>query len=368
MARSITAPAVKVVQNGHTLFLLSVDGKQLHTFAAVSQLNRDDEGQVLGYQRPEVAQHITNIRRYIEKADAMLPNAIVLAFGSSVEFEAVSKKNPDLGTLTIPVAEGDETKAAFVVDGQQRSAAVRDAEVESFPICVVGFLASCEQEQREQFVLVNSSKPLQKNLIYELLPGMGDGASLPARIIKRQLAALLTQRLNADEDSPFKSLVKMPSNSNGIVQDNTLMKMVEASVVDGALSDYKDAEAGGFDVNKALVLLKTFWRAVRTTFPEAWGRPPKTSRLTHAAGVLALGLVMDACVARHREKGLPSEEVFATELATLAQHCHWTDGAWNFGSGNKRPWNSIQSTPKDVNLLNDHMLALYKRLVWKTKK
>jgi DGQHR domain-containing protein len=366
MPKALTLPAVKTQQNGHTLYLFSVDGKQLHGFAAVSQLSRDEEGKVLGYQRPEVAQHVANIRKYVESENAMLPNAIVLAFDTSVEFDPVSKKHGDLGILTIPVPEDGEAKPGFIVDGQQRSAAVRDAEVEAFQVCVVGFLAT-EEEQREQFVLVNSVKPLQKNLIYELLPGMGEGASLPASVLKRKLAALLTQRLNADEDSPFKGLVKMPSNPDGLVQDNTLMKMVEQSVADGALADFKDLETDGFDVEKSLTLLKTFWRAVQKTFPEAWGLPPKASRLSHAAGVLALGLVMDASCARHRENGLPVEKTFADELTVLAPHCHWTDGSWNFGGGNKRPWNSIQSTPKDVNQLSDYLLALYKRLIWKRK-
>jgi DGQHR domain-containing protein len=369
MTKTITVPAVKTTQKGHTLYLFSIDGKQLHEFAAVSQLARDEEGTVLGYQRPEVAAHIANIRRYIESDNAMLPNAIVLSFDTSVEFEGLNKKHPDLGTLTIPIPNGDgEPKPGFIVDGQQRSAAVRDAEVESFPLCVVAFLANGEEEQREQFVLVNSVKPLPKSLIYELLPGMGDGASLPPNILKRKLAALLTQRLNADTDSPFKGQVKMPSNPDGVVQDNTLMKMIEASVADGALSDFKDTENDTFEVEKAVALLKAFWRTVQQTFPDAWGLQPRLSRLSHAAGVLALGLVMDACVARHRERGLPGEAVFAEELAVLAPHCHWCDGAWNFGAGNKRPWNSIQSTPKDVNLLNDHLLALYKRLVWRAKK
>src|SRR5688500_12566304 len=109
----IRVPAVRVIQNGHTLFLFAVDGKKLHTFAAVSHLSRDEEGQVLGYQRPEVAQHVANIRRYIEGAGAMLPNAVVLALDTSAEFEAAGKKNPDVGTLSIPVPAEGEVKPAF---------------------------------------------------------------------------------------------------------------------------------------------------------------------------------------------------------------------------------------------------------------
>ena len=364
MPESIRVPAVKVGQNGHTLYLFSVDGKRLHEFAAVSHLSRDEEGKVLGYQRPEVAAHIANIRRYVEGAGAMLPNSLVLAFDGRVTFEPAAKKSPELGQLTIPLPEGGGPMPAFIVDGQQRAAAVRDAEVESFPVCVVGFVTASLEEQMEQFVLVNSAKPLARNLIYELLPQAGD--SLPPNLAKRKLAALMAQRLNADEDSPLKGLVKMPTNPDGVVQDNTLMRAVEQSAADGALADFR-GEAGEFDVEGALSLLKTFWRAVAATFPDAWGLPPRVSRLTHAAGVLALGLVMDATCARHREDGLPSEETFAAELGVLAPHCRWTEGSWNFGQGVKREWNDIQNNSKDVALLSDHLLALYKRLIWKRK-
>src|SRR5262249_31257342 len=103
MSQTLTVPAIKTTQKGHTLYLFSIDGKQLHKSAAVSQLTREAEGDVVGYQRPEVAAHIANIRRYLETEGAMMPHAIVLSLDSSVEFEAVSKKQPDLGTLTIPL-------------------------------------------------------------------------------------------------------------------------------------------------------------------------------------------------------------------------------------------------------------------------
>jgi hypothetical protein len=77
---------------------------------------------------------------------------------------------------------------------------------------------------------------------------------------------------------------------------------------------------------------------------------------------------MDEVVARHRESGLPSVERFSWELSVLAPHCRWTAGAWNFRGGDKRPWNGIQSTPKDVGRLTDHLVRLYKRLVWKAKR
>ncbi len=49
-----------------------------------------------------------------------------------------------------------------MVDGQQRSAAIREARVEAFPICVTAFITESAAEQRSQFILVNSTKRCQR--------------------------------------------------------------------------------------------------------------------------------------------------------------------------------------------------------------
>src|SRR5690606_12782374 len=126
-----------------------------------------------GYQRPEVLAHINQIRDYLESDNPLLPNAIVVAFDDTVKF----KPNPGTsgsdspfsraGVLEIPVDESvaDENKPGWIVDGQQRSAALRDARISDFPVCVIGFLALGLEEQRQQFILVNATKPLPKGLI-----------------------------------------------------------------------------------------------------------------------------------------------------------------------------------------------------------
>jgi hypothetical protein len=65
----------------------------------------------------------------------------------------------------------------------------RNRGLESFPICATAFIAESEIEQREQFILVNSTKPLPKGLIYELLPEIE--AQLPTLLFdERRLVAL----------------------------------------------------------------------------------------------------------------------------------------------------------------------------------
>ena len=169
----------------------------------------------------------------------MIPNALVVAFDKRVQFEPLADAPHTAfsrhGTLTIPVSEDatDEEKPGWIVDGQQRSAAIRDARVESFPICVTAFIAESDEEQRSQFILVNSAKPLPKGLIYELLPGTV--GTLPPQFQIREFPARLLYRLNFQVNSPLYRLIQTPTNPDGKIKDNSILKMLENSLSDGAL-------------------------------------------------------------------------------------------------------------------------------------
>jgi DGQHR domain-containing protein len=97
----------------------------------------------------------------------------------------------------------DCEKPGWIVDGQQRMAAIRDAAISSFPICVTAFVAEGEQEQKEQFILVNSTKPLPKGLIYELLPTTQ--MTLPS-LLQRRFPAYLTTSLKVAAAAPQNAL------------------------------------------------------------------------------------------------------------------------------------------------------------------
>jgi DGQHR domain-containing protein len=170
---TLRLPALEIRQGPRrTLYTFAVDGKELANFATISRIGRTEEHAIKGYQRPEVLSHIADIQQYLESANPMIPNAIVVAFNRTVRFEPSPKNGNRIsysrpGELVIPFCAGepDENRPAWIVDGQQRMAAISSAKIKSFPICVVGFIAGDDAEQREQFILVNSTKPLPKGLI-----------------------------------------------------------------------------------------------------------------------------------------------------------------------------------------------------------
>jgi DGQHR domain-containing protein len=253
----------------------------------------------------------------------------------------------------------DEDKPGWIVDGQQRSAAIREARVEGFPVFVTAFITDSVEEQRSQFILVNSTKPLPKGLIYELLPSTPQ-ADLPVALLRRRYPALLLERLNFDEDSPLRSRIRTPTTVGGTIKDNSILKMLSASIEDGALYQYFDSDTGGGDTESMLELLKNYWTAVESCFPDEWEEPPRRSRLVHGVGIASLGCLMDEIAYVRGEGHVPGADEFTKELERIADQCCWTKGTWKFSGGDSCAWNELQNTPKDILRLSDHLLRLYR--------
>jgi DGQHR domain-containing protein len=410
----IEVPAIAVLQcDKRELYAFAVDGKRLHEFAQVSRLGRQEHESIAGYQRPEVISHIAEIRNYLESEAPMLPNAIVVAFDTSVKFRPLAGNARGNGArhghLIIPLPEkGGGEKPAWIVDGQQRAAAIRDARVEAFPVFVTGFITDSIAEQREQFILVNSTKPLPKGLIYELLPATD--VHLSTQLERKRFPACLLERLNYDSRSPLHLAIQTPTNPfmdsgarsrrgfgaadergrngeghgsavmveerggrnsprasgkiQGFIKDNSILRMLENSLHDGALYRCKLERDGEMDTERMLQLLFNFWHAVAVVFQNAWQLPPTRSRLTHGVGIISMGHVMDAIADRYRAKGIPSEEEFVADLRPLEPVCSWTAGYWNFGTDSRPKWDEIQNTSRHIQTVANFLLVQYKRLVW----
>lgn len=378
-SNQLQLPAIEIRQGPERLlYSFAVDGKLVHDFAAVSRIRRDATNQVVGYQRPESTAHIMGIRDYVESDAPTIPNAVVLAFDSRVQFVPHDLHTSPvsyvrMGTLVIPFEKDlDEAdKPGFIVDGQQRLAAIRDADVDSFPVVVSAFITDDLKQQTEQFILVNSTKPLPKGLIYELLPSTE--ALLPGLLQRRRFPAYLLDRLNSEPKSPFFTLIQTPTNPThevngkpvGIVNHNAILKMIENSLTDGILRRYRDTESTIANAEDMLRVLIGYWSAVADVFKDAWGLKPSKSRLMHGAGIVSMGFLMDTIAERYRSVGtVPGYDEFRADLEIIKDHCRWTDGYWDFGLDEKRRWNTIQNTSNDIQSLSKHLTRLYSAKVW----
>ena len=347
MAKYLKFPGIVADQSPeHTVFSFCASASEIYAIAEIDRIGRDADGTLKGFQRPQIASHILEIRKYLSQNTAILPNPIVLAFTDMVGLE---KSTDNFAEITVDISDGPP---GFVVDGQQRLTALGGLPEKDFQVFVSGVICKNEDELRKQFILINNTRPLPKTLIYELLPTVGD---LPDRLSKRAQAAALVERLNFDESSSLKGQVKQHTNPTGVLSDTALQRLIMNSHLDGALRELSREKNGG---DRIFEILSNFFAAVQDVFPSAWnGHAPRTSRLVHGAGIISMGYVMEFLWnADHAY----SRDAFSVGLRPLVDRCAWTSGNWEYGPGNIRPWNSIQNLARDWVELSEHLIRTIK--------
>jgi DGQHR domain-containing protein len=327
----------------HQVLSFAASAADVFRFASINRIGRDAQGELSGFQRPQVAAHIREIRDYLEKPNAVLPNPIVVAFTDRVDIE-------DLGNGTVRLSiDMSAGVPGLVVDGQQRLSALAELG-RDFQIFVSALICRDEAELRRQFVLINNTKPLPKSLIYELLPTVDD---LPARLSRRSVAADITARLNF-ENTALHGRIKQHTQPDGMIADTVMQKIIMESLNNGVMREMVRGPKG---VARCVRLVSNFFEAVKTTFPEAWhGHKPATSRLLHGAGIQAMGDVMEVLAQR---AGARTVEDFREGITCLKGKTAWTSGEWDF-DGEVRRWQSLQNVNRDVALLKHYLVSLVK--------
>jgi DGQHR domain-containing protein len=334
--------AIKALQSPiHQVVSFAATVEQILAIASIDRVKRDDRGALHGFQRPQVSKHIREIRDYLSRPDAVMPNAVVLAFTSGVR---VVEGNGAYAEIEVDISSGPP---GFVVDGQQRLSALAGLEGSSFQLLVSALVCENQEELRRQFILVNNTSPLPKSLVYELLPSV---SGLPFRMTSRARAARIVEMLNYDDRSSLQGQIKQHTNPLGVIGDTSLQKLVMNSLSDGYCREVIEL-SGGED--RCFLAISEFFQAVQEVFGNAWhGHTPKSSRLVHSAGIISMGFVMEQLCAT----GAPLAPVFKLGLRKLQGYTAWTldSGEWSFKTGN-RPWNGVQNLHGDIHLLTDHL-------------
>ncbi|MDY7231534.1 DGQHR domain-containing protein DpdB [Hyalangium rubrum] len=369
--RDLRRRALRLVQDRkHPLYLFALKPDELFQIADISRVSRDGGGDLIGYQRPEVRKHVQNIVDYLNSnsGQVLFPNTLILALSSAVRF--VQVRGPkvegdgvgEAGTLILRLPRSGERKPAWIVDGQQRALAISRARRSDLPIPVSAFIADDLETQREQFLRVNSSKPLPRGLISELLPQVS--TVLPPNLSARRAPAALCESLNRDPSSPFYGLIRRSSadrrqRKGTVVSDTALIQVLQESFSspNGCLFAYRNLATGETDFERIQRLLQVYWSAVKDTFPNAWGLPPTQSRLMHSVGLKAMARLMDRVMstADVDDRSLPNR--VRKELAPLRTKCNWTAGTWEELGGLR--WNELQNVPNHVRILTNHIQRLH---------
>lgn len=349
---------------GIEVYSFFAPGDKITEIADISRVFRDETESLEGFQRKEIKNHVKQIVEYLDKGDVIFPNAIILAISPEVDFKQSRGQEPHgctevakMGTLTIPIKE-EGKRAAWIVDGQQRSLALAKTRNKNIAVPVVAFVAPDLETQRAQFILVNKAKPLPTRLINELLPEVD--TFLPKDLSVRKIPSELCNILNIDPKSPFHKLIDRESfkgtDQQGFISDTAVMEVIKKSLYNplGALSPFKGFGDTPADLDGMYETLILFWNQVKTVFTKAWGLPPTKSRLMHGTGIKAMGILMDRIMARTPPNQDPKEEI-CRALKAIAPDCAWTSGSW-VGLGLK--WNEVQNVSSHIRALSDYLVKL----------
>lgn len=363
----LTRRALQMTQAiGSPLYMFSLTAAEILQVADISRVSRDNNGTLIGYQRPEVRQHIQEITDYLDGEEVLFPNPIIMALPSTVRFTCSRGPGNDgqtakAGVLEIPLPAADGPKPGWIVDGQQRALALARAKRQAFPVPVNAFVADSVELQRDQFLRINNTKPLPRGLVTELLPQIS--TPLPPRLSMRQTPSALCDLLNRDTTSPFCGLIKRPSASKdsrtkAVITDTSIVQMLHESLTSpsGCLFPYRNLSSGETDFCGLWTALLLYWNAVRDTFPEAWGKPPTQSRLMHGVGIRAMGRLMDRVMSATDPTQKEAEHQVLNELALLVPHCRWTAGRWDVLD---MRWNEVQNVPKHTRELSSFLIRTY---------
>lgn len=356
--------------SGSTLYVFSLTAPEILQLTDISRVNRDEAGDLIGYQRPEVRQHVQEIVDYLDSDEVIFPNPIIIALPSTVKFTASRGPKPDsiedeeelaaTGTVHIPLPAGGESKPGWIVDGQQRTLALAKASQQAFPVLITAFITDKIDVQRDQFIRINNAKPLPPGLVTELLPSIS--SPLPPRLAIKQAPSEICNLLNNQE--PFAGLIRRPSTSKderarAVITDTGITNMLQESfAAGGCLYMHRNLTTGETDYLSVIKTVTTYWTCVRDTFPDAWGLPPGRSRLMHGAGIRAMGRLMDYIMGPLDIDDESTLSQVMDALASIAPHCRWTEGTWD---DLNRPWNGIENTPRDIGELSNHLIRVYRR-------
>lgn len=273
--KRITTPAVRIEQDGKTLFLTRFTVAELTSpgFYRVEELVA---GKDVGYQRELDERRARRFADYIEEVGerAFLPTSILLATSDSLDYDI------DRGEITFEIGSNASQPRFFMVDGQHRAAGLEKIAsrldhqwVRDFSVPAIVATELDDIEQMVQFLVVNSTqKKVADDIAQQILAqftresGVADMPDLPKLIRDRiedgtdAQALYLVERLNESEQSPWRGKIQMANetkNARTTAKQSMLVKSLKSHVL--KLSHPIALE---MDKEKRARMLENYWRAI----------------------------------------------------------------------------------------------------------
>ena len=304
-----TVPAVRAVQNGHEVFLFFLSASTLKDLPiAVERFDPDKpyDDQDQGYQRAPEKNRARRFARYLKKADAMSPTALMLN-----DRDSVTNYNSKSSELVLDTSKGP----LFNYDGQHRELGYRfrlddDPSFGGFHIPVVMTRGMDKLTEMLQFQTINSTaKGVATSLVNAILAKQqvteGDGVLTGVAQNRNVVGYKVTEAVNNDQDSPWYELIALPNQQSwtkkeiGLDPAREHTRIIKAnSFVDALrpLYDYITMLRGltatiDRRADEIASIVNEFWGALKDQMPAAF-TSPNDYALFKSGGVGPMHLVL----------------------------------------------------------------------------
>ncbi len=273
--KPLTAPAVRFRQKRPdvNLYVTAISLRDLLGRFDSDTYSSDNQS---GYQRPVTQSRLRKISHYVREEEGTLPTSIVLCVRqpNRARFESTDGAT---GTLTI-----DAGIPMWVVDGQHRLYGLRRALEKDkakwlldyqLPVVIVDGIDAYE-EMRTFHVINTRHKGVPTDIVdrHLLIMREAEGPALIEREGEKNYlrgrATLLADRMNDDESSPWRGLIRMPGDPpkpEYMLKQHSFVTSLEPVLRDGFVKRVSDEEAAQ--------LLLNYWNAARSIWKTAFETP-----------------------------------------------------------------------------------------------
>lgn len=242
-------PCIRVKQGKKYFYIFSCKASTLWSFC---QINRRAEDKDEGYQRVLSPSRVRQIKNFIQAGNA-IPGAIIISFDNAIY------KNKYL--------EFDiSADAAWILDGQHRSAAAHEAAKEGLDIelPIVAFAGLDVQEQTDYFVTINKeAKSVPSSLYIDLLKHLPKKKT-EKEVLEERVADLAKIMSRDPESVFFQRIVSTTTPSEGQVSLTNFARVLRPHIhpTTGIL--------GTYNLNQQVKVIENYFDALKNAFPKVY--------------------------------------------------------------------------------------------------
>jgi DGQHR domain-containing protein len=303
----ITLPALRAVQNGHVMFLVSIPAAKLKQLNLKVErfdstlVERHRGGEITdeeyldqqGYQRTVDNNRANKFAAYLQQDEAVSPTVLLIN-----DRNGACTYNEKTGMLTF-----DTKSAMFIYDGQHRDKGIEKAlslkaDLAEFPIFAVITSQLPKLKEMTQFKVINgTAKGVKTNLVIEIMTAIQtEETEVSVKDAKQIACNHATHEINRRDDSPWKGMVALANTSKPKKSEINVSPELEHQRIIGSQSflrslqpiyDYLESNkwptvrngtlktpTSLLDRGKKIAdIVVEFWQAVQSQMPEVFETP-----------------------------------------------------------------------------------------------